>query len=360
MTQRQTQRGGDGSTNIQGGNVNYIERAQYGISYDDAKSIAMDVYERNITRFTEIAREVALERAKEFTSKLLGDIPLASLDALKDPDVQRGLFFAQQEFACSGDEEIGDTLIELLTERMTNSRQGMRRLVLNEALRLAAKLTSDHVSLLTCNFFLKYVSFGNVKTVQDVAAELGKALKPYRNDIFKLGQPDIDYLLGTGCLTVSSGFIQETMPPGRYMRLNYPGIFSRGFTLDEFPDGYRLFDTPLLEEHPSAEGSRYRVCAVSEIELDALILKHNLEEVRGIAKNALKSSIQPEHVILDSILECEPDLKPFFKRWQSMGMDRYMSSASAMTIAHANVRRVSEGEFSVPLDNWLRPSGEFD
>ncbi|MDG9707770.1 LPO_1073/Vpar_1526 family protein [Streptomyces sp. DH10] len=359
MTQWQSQRGGDGSTNIQGEHVKYIERAQYGISYDDAKSIAMDVYERNITKFTQIAREVARERAEEFTGKLLRDISPEALEALKDPDVQRGLFFAQQEFACSGDDEVGDTLVKLLMERITDSRDGMRRLVLNEALRIAAKLTPDHISLLTCNFILKYVSFGNVRTVGDISEQLDAALQPFCGDVFNIGQADIDYLLGTGCLTGSSGFIQEAMSPGRYMGINYPGIFSTGFTLDDFPDGHLLLNTPLIEKHPTADG-RYRVCAISEDDLNSLISEHDLEGVHQIAKNALKSRVQPEHVILESILECTPHLRPFFRRWKSMGMSSYMSSASAVAIAHANARRISEGQSPASLDNWLSPRGEFD
>ena len=360
MPQRQTQRSGDGSTNVQGEHVEYTALAQYGISYDDAKSIALEVYESNITRFTKIAHEAALERAKNFTEKLLGDIAPESLEALKDPDVQRMLFMAQQEFACSGEDEIGDTLVKLLAERITNSRDGMRRLVVNEALRLTPRLTPDHISLLTCNFFLKYVSFAEIRTAQDLATELEKALRFHQEDIFRLGQSDIDYLLGTGCLTVTSGFIQESMSPGRYMGLNYPGIFTQGFTLNDFPNGHLLIDTPLIESYSSTDGDRYRVRAISESDLDVILRRYNLEEKREAAMSALRSRVQPEHVILEEVLLHVPHLRNFFNRWKALGMSSYKSSSSAVAIAHANARRLSNGEFSTPLGNWLDPQGEFD
>ncbi|WP_320774616.1 LPO_1073/Vpar_1526 family protein [Streptomyces sp. CRN 30] len=361
MTTKQNQRGGDGSTNIQGESIKYIEVAHYGVSVADAKTIAMDVFEMNVTRFTEIARQVASERVGEFTNKLLGSIPPQSLAALQDPDVQRRLFFAQQEFACSGDDEIGDTLITLLAERITNSRHGMRRLVLNEALQIAAKLTADHISLLTCNFFLKYVSFGDdLRTVQEVAEEVDAALTPYRDEIFNLGQPDLDYLRGNGCLTVNGGFIQASVSPGQYLGWHYPGIFTQGFTLEEFYDGHHLVGTPLIEEYPTADGNRYRVRATSMLKLDAMIRKYNLEDKRHAAESALKSRVQPDHVILDSVLECAPHLKRFFTRWQKMGMSGYMNSASAIAIAHANVRRATGGKFSTPIDNWLSAGTDFD
>ena len=145
MMKDKKQEGGDGSSNIQAENVNVYN----GITYKDAKEIALDVFNSNFIRLKSEAAQIAAERAEEITEK--NEKSPESLEEFKNPAMQDALFQTQKEYAKSGDEELGNLLVDILVDRAKTQERNMLQLVLDESLLVAPKLTVEHFDLLTCS-----------------------------------------------------------------------------------------------------------------------------------------------------------------------------------------------------------------
>lgn len=150
---KQNQKAGDSSINIQAQNINIDQN----LSYDDVKSISMDVFETNFYRLSHIAANTARERAEKLTCDLLDALKERNPEGLQyanNPDLQYAIFNAQKEYARSGDADLESLLIDILIERANHNEKSDDRIVLNESLTVAPKLNIKHLDALTVNFLL--------------------------------------------------------------------------------------------------------------------------------------------------------------------------------------------------------------
>ncbi|MFJ8553805.1 LPO_1073/Vpar_1526 family protein [Streptomyces sp. NPDC093676] len=348
----QKQNSGDGSLNVLAGRDVDV---RVGLGYRDvqevAKDVAMEVFKDNFIKLSQEAYATAMSRADEFIDNLLEELVKRDsviLKNLEDPGVQAAVLDAQSGYAKTGDPELGELLVGLLADRIRQDARDVSQLSLNAALEISQNLCTRHFSILSCNFFLKYVAFSSVRTERDIADQLVGALEPFEEDFFSAKQSDLNYLCGAGCLIMGAG----TMAPGRYMGMNYPGLFSEGFTLEDFPPGRILLGTPLVVSHPEVDG-RYKVAAITTAELESLIVVHQLQEVGDTARTALTLRLPSEERILEKVVSCRPEMRPFFSKWQDLALSSYLNTAAGIAIGHANVRRVTGGEFNTPIDNWM-------
>ena len=113
---KQTQKGGDHSTNIQAHAVAITQ----GPSVAEVRALALDVFRANFLELAGQAAEAARARAEEITEKFLKELQQQHKQGLKqaqDPDFQYALYTAQREYARCGDKELGDLLVDLLVDR---------------------------------------------------------------------------------------------------------------------------------------------------------------------------------------------------------------------------------------------------
>ncbi|MEV5959630.1 LPO_1073/Vpar_1526 family protein [Streptomyces sp. NPDC051987] len=350
---RQTQRSGDNSINYQ------AEVIHTGISYRDARGIAkdaaMEVFRENFTKLSREALAIAVARADRFTENFLSELNERCPEGfgnLGDPGVQSAIFDAQSAYAKTGDEKLGDTLVGILIDRTVSDVRDLTQLSLETAIGVAKSLSSPQIALLSCNFTVKHVAFPDVQTVEDAADNLRRALEPFREDLSRVGIVDPDYLVGVGCLILGVGSIA----PERYLGMNYPGLFSEGFSPQQIPDGQKLVDSPLVMPC-SGELNRYKLRAASVRDLDRLIEADHLESLREIAYAALTVNVKSDRAILMEVLRVCPSLAPFFELWKKLGMNSYLNTPTAVAIAHANTRRIAGPAFSSPLSQWIPQGG---
>lgn len=112
----QKQEGGDHSTNLQSKTVTIYQ----GISYAEAKEIALDVFKANFIQLKQEAAEIAKTRAEEITDVFLEKLNSRNPDAIRnfnEPALQDALFTAQKEYAKTGDKDLGDLLVDILVDR---------------------------------------------------------------------------------------------------------------------------------------------------------------------------------------------------------------------------------------------------
>lgn len=337
---RQIQRAGDGSTNIQGETVNV------GISYRDAREIAKDVYEENIIKFTNIARETASKRAQEFTDKLIESLPMSALETFKDPDVQRSLFNAQQEYACSGEKELGDLLIKLLHDKMNDPKGGIKTLALNEALITAPKLTPSHISALSVLMLITQTKL-LARSVEEFRESIRNTLAPVAKDLH-VSRSDLTYLEYAGCLsnTVLSNKVGSTLAS------TYPGLFTRGFTPENIAEPSRAtvmsITIPCLRTPTQVQLPIMTKDELTELAKQPALRDHEQEIVRLI-----DVGLMPEEQIENELSEIHPTLSDFAKKYNESQMTNCQLTTIGTTLAHTNLMRVAGEHFNAELDVWV-------
>ncbi|MFI6617556.1 LPO_1073/Vpar_1526 family protein [Streptomyces sp. NPDC050528] len=337
---KQTQRSGDNSTNYQAEVINT------GVSYRDAKEIAIDVFNENITKFAQTAHDTALERAIEFTENLLGDIPPESLDALRKPDVQRALFLAQQEFACSGEEYLGTVLLSLMKERLASQQRDIRQLALTEALKTAPKLADKHLAALGVALLLARTRLG-AHSVSELHEKFKTTLVPLSQGL-TLSDADIAYMEYTGCLSIQIG----KSSIAQILINTYMGLFTTGFTKDQVPADVIDSVEPIL---------RPCIRDASKLQVDAILPKLAVEtlEGRGVKANPssldslMRIGLMSDDEIRNEFSSIHPALSELATLWESTKLANCQLTTIGMTLGHTNAKRIIGDEVGGELNVWV-------
>jgi hypothetical protein len=343
------QRSRDNNLNIQAEGGVHL-----GLGYRDVKEIshdtAMEVFEKNFNKLSQVAYDIARERAEEFTSNLVEAVQQRAPDALdqfQDPGTQSALFSAQSGYAKTGDADLGEVLIELLMTRISVNVRDTSQLASSYAVTVAENLSSHHFAILTCSLVLKQIAYEDVRSVDSLARQIRKTIEPFTNDLRDAEPVDLDYLTGLGCMIVTT----STLTPGKWSGMNYPGLFTRGFSSSEMQNSALLIGTPLVRPF-GPDSDRYKINAITEPELRELVDRVVLNDMSNLAVHTLRNTVLQEHEIERMLTESQPTLAAIFKRCANLGINSYINTAIGTAIAHANMRRV-HSEFSLPLTSLL-------
>ncbi|WP_143074788.1 LPO_1073/Vpar_1526 family protein [Streptomyces mangrovisoli] len=358
MIWRQKQRGGDSSTNIQ------AQIVQYGVSYVDAKQIAMDVFNDNFAKLSQNAHRVAVERADELTLNYLSELhdrePKA-IENIEDPGVQSDILEAQSGFAKSGDRDLGEILVDILVDRTARKERNTASLALSAALSTAQRLTGAHFAALSALFVFKQLRMLGVGRPEQVYERTSQYLGPIRDEILSLSQSDVEYLAALGCITISMGSISihETM------QRTYPGLFCEGVDISSAPN--ELSGAPedgpesvinMLKGTPAVTRSlrdptRLQVAAVDEEGLHKLLEDNGLLEREEVLRRALTARPVNGDVIMAELAAYNPRLGEVVEVYNSKSLPNCSNTAIGTAIGHANLRKVTSGAFSSALDVWI-------
>lgn len=283
---------GDSSTNNQAGrDIN-----NYGISYSDAKYIAIDAFEANAYRIGEIAAATASSRVRELMDdvfrrleSLEKEIP-GIINKIQEPDVQYGLVSAQMQYARSGSKSTLELLSELIVNRFKVSEESLQSKVLNECIDVLPKITVDQIKMITVLFL--------VKECKD------KSVRILIEKLYKLMPDDmIAYL-------VNSGFFEHLM---------YTGITTNDVTT---LNGQQL---------------EYLIRLNYEPELT--------QKVSGSTLDALNPPVTKQFVI-------DPISNRVFDNWNKSPLKNYKLTSVGKAIAIINYN--STFNTNMPLDNWIK------
>ena len=171
--QVQKQQGGNSSTNLQGQSI----VVNQGISYSDARDIALDVYKANFLQLSADAAEVAKCRAEEITDsflKKLQETNESALEQMRQPSMQAALFEAQKQYAKSGDEDLEHMLVDMLVQRASTPERNTKQIVLDEALNVVSKLTNEQLNILSLNFSLTRLARTGIGNPEDLITYINK------------------------------------------------------------------------------------------------------------------------------------------------------------------------------------------
>ncbi len=274
MGNRQSQKSGDSSVNIQAqGDV------KLGLTYSETREVAMDTFKAEFVQFRNEAFGLVVERAETLVNSFLEQARkegLSNIPEGRNPDFQYALYSAQRDYARSGDESLGELLVQLLVDRTKTKQRDLMQIVLNESLLVVPKLTPDQLDALALIFVLKYADLSRIKSFTDLHRWLDKFVIPFAVGASRK-QSSYQHLEYVGC-AVNAAIVTDAHEP--FIK-RYPGLFTRGFPraygleyLNLTPEQIaRLFiparHAPLDPSRPEIEG--IQIDAIDEESEDELI-----------------------------------------------------------------------------------------
>ncbi len=335
MSDKQVQRAGDGSLNIQARDISV------GLSYSEARQAALDVFESNFIRLSDVARETASQRAQELIDAFLtslrarADSLLNAAAELRNPDMQYALFVAQREHARAGDSDLRDLLVSLLVDRASIPDRSLLQIVLNESLAVAPRLTLDQMDALSLVFVLRYVRRRNLHSPEHYLEYLDSYIAPFVASITKRDST-YQHLAFAGCAILDISHVEIE----KIARDTYPGLFTTGIPrpiFDSlFPQG--IPEGVLIGSFHSP--GRLQVRAVNEDDIREMGVRMQLApEVVGRLVQLQKDSVMKESDIRSYILRERPALERLFDVFDNSSMRHMRLTSVGIAIAHANLER---------------------
>lgn len=313
--------------------------------------MALEVFRANFLELRGMAEETARTRAEEITAAFLEQLQArgeAALASASDPDMQRSIFNAQREYACSGDTDLEAVLVDLLVDRADPSTaQGMQKIVLNEAIVAAPKLTLDQRRAIAVCFLLRYTRWAGPSldrlyeefiqgNVMPLVADASRRAHSYQH---------IEYV-GAGSIGIGTvGFGQAISSKG-------PGWFTTGFTRQEVGDILgNLLDNPNLFIECLRDSDRLQLSLIHEEDLEDWARSHGVADRVSALRSVFHMGRVPEHVIREELCERIPGGADLIALWTDTPLQRMQLTSVGIAIGHGYWRRVTGG--SAPLSIWI-------
>ncbi|WP_217987355.1 LPO_1073/Vpar_1526 family protein [Vreelandella sp. 21] len=351
MTNKSSQKqdAGDNSTNLQGQQV----IVNQGISYTDAKEIANDVFKANFIELKQEAAIIAQERAEEVTEKVISELNERhpeSLSEFEQPAMQDALFNVQKQYAISGDQDLGDLLVDILVDRASEPKRNMVQIVLDESLSIAPKLTTEQFDTLTLNFLLVSTRRMDVKNYDELIAHFKKRIVPFVENLSD-SHSDYTHLEYLGCGHVRAGNYGQLE---QRLRDTYKAFFSSGFTheelIAEIGEGHNLAGLIIPCFHDS---SKLQIGVLDESVLEHISRENGLDQ--GLVtklKQYFTKTTKNQNDIKTMLIDAIPEMDKIFDTWNKSSFKQFELTSVGIAIAHANYRRRTDE--TMDLSIWIK------
>jgi hypothetical protein len=344
----QQQHSGDDVTNVQAGRDATV--VYQGLSVEEAREVALDVFRQNFIELRGIAEDIARGRAEKITEDFLRELerqPPDSLQTAADPDLQRALFHAQSEFACSGEEDLEQALVDLLVDRAAESGRGIRTLALNEAISSAPKLTAGQRRAIAICFLHRYTSWYGTPTLESYyRGRFRTNSMPLALDL-PAHESAYQHIISVGA---GGDAIGPTALGAALLHLD-PGWFTRGFTADEAqPLGDHL-GNPALIMPCIRDSSRLQLTAMHEHEVQLVAASAGLPDLSASLLPLLRRGAMTPQEVRDDVVANVPEARRLFEVWDTTMLGRLTLTTVGTAIGHAYWRRVTGGSASLAI--WI-------
>lgn len=346
----QKQESGDDSTNLQAQSI----VVNQGITYSDAKEIALDVYKANFLQLSQDAAQLARERAEELTDDFLEKLQQeneSAIESMNEPSMQAALYEAQKQYAKTGDKDLEGLLVDILVERAATSERNIHQIVLDEALEVAAKLTTEQMDALTINFLITRTSSGTLTNLPAIPNYIKTHLAPFITSLSSETScyEHLEYV-GCGSLMHMGGL----KPIEHIYQQAYGGLFSKGFNRErlendiETPDDYPQLVTNCLHD-----SSLLQVNAMNVGVIDQICEKHHIPaDVKQKFVNLFNSTLMNPQEIKEYLVKVSSEIEPLFELWGNSGLSKLGLTTVGIAIAQANFRRKTGVKLDLSI--WVK------
>jgi hypothetical protein len=344
----QDQRSGDSSTNVQaGGNVTIM-----GITYSEVRQIADDLFKANFLMLQGEARNIAQQRAEELINEFLTALQTektVNIDIAKDPDMQHALFTAQRDYARSGNKDLAKLLVDILVERAKLGNDELKKIVLNEAIQVAPKLTKKQLNAISIRFLIASSRNPEINNLEKFNNYLTSQILPFCAELAK-EHSDYQHIEYAGCGTVS--IMHSDIY--NFLKGNYPGILSKGFDEEIIkqqqlnPMQYNKLVTRCLRNPAKFEISAINDEAIDLTGKNCGLTENQIKQLKDLQNANLLSKEEVERLLENM----NPKFKELLQTWNNSGLGRLQLTTVGIALAHANITKTLG--IKLDLGVWIK------
>lgn len=335
MQTKQEAKAGENATIIQvNGDFNQ------GLTGEDVRRISSEVIRRELDILASEARRLFEERVEQLAGRLIESV--SKKDRLlfrrfNEPAIQLALHAIYCEYGKSGDETLGEGLIELMLERLEAAEGNRRQLSLDEALVLLPKLTKPQVDFLAFFCFAK----AHKNLPADLMVKVIDVMVGVIPSVSGLDYRDISYLLSVGCLHPVPRF-RRTIPIGEELTYSYNRLYPNGISaevLDQYTGGISRDQVNLMFRFDETVGLYYFVKGSYQELVDAALVPERIAGSKQIQDLYHRFTKQREDVERYYIQK-NPLWGDIFEMWKKCCLSQYDLSLPADDIAGPALMRM--------------------
>lgn len=351
MVNKRHQAGGDSSTNFQADSITIYK----GMSYDDARSIALDVFNQNAPRLIGVAKEIIDSRVSQFTDDLVSRIHArfghAGLEIFARPEFLYPLLDSQKLYAKNGDRAAGDILQELLMGVAENRAEELFDVVIASAVEVTGKLTVAQIQVVTIIFLFTSVYMG-CSSLEEFLEEI-KGLPATIAEEIVSRDPSSDHLVFAGAAIYDIVVRDFKDIVGNF----YPGYFTRGFMIDELEQELqgavlRIRDSGLVIPC-YRDPKRMQIAEIQgEKMVDIAEFSQLDQSARAEILKVNRRNILSEEVLAREIDMIDDRVAALRQWWDRHSLSRLRLTPVGKAIALANLKRLT-GE-ALELSIWIK------
>lgn len=218
-----------------------------GITAETAMKICQNVVKAELAVYTQDARVEAEKRLSDILEKTIDRITSLKEDLLyrfKEPAIQMALNETFKNHIASGNEELGENLIDLLIERLRVQERTTEQSIIDEARNIIPKLSSNTVSLLAIMVFSKLIFPYNKKQYDDLLLKLAPLVERLKN----ISSLDIAYLKQVGCGYGISVF-HVVEPLEKHLLSSYDLFFRHNISFNELNELLQKHSQLTIDSH---------------------------------------------------------------------------------------------------------------
>jgi hypothetical protein len=342
------QEGGEHSTNLQGQTIVINQ----GITYQDAKDIAVDVFKSNYLELSAKAADTARQRAEELVDDFLTEVKERNpeaINSMESPGMQYAIFTAQKEYAKTGDKDLSDMLVDILVDRAAQEERNLKQIVLDESLSIVPKLTLSQLDTLTIIFILKYSRNHQVGSVPLLKKYFEEYISPFTSLLSKENSL-YQHLEFAGCGSISLGSVKIE---DRILK-TYKGIFCKGFTKEQFEaTGIPMDKYPSIVIQCLQDNTKFQLGAIDDEAFEQIAKEKGVDEGEISKLKPLMNNHQMNVGETKELIMQQGDfMNILFDVWDNSPLKNMTLTSVGIAVATANLRRKTG--ISVDLGIWIK------
>lgn len=260
-----------------------------GITAETAMEICKCVVKTELAVYTQDARVEVEKRLSDISEKTIDRITSLKEDLLhrfKEPAIQMALNETFKNHIASGNEELGENLIDLLIERLRVQERTTEQSIIDEARNIIPKLSSNTVSLLSIMVFSKLIFPYDKKQYDDLLLKLAPLAERLKN----INSLDIAHLKQVGCGYGISAF-HVVEPLEKHLLSNYDLFFRHNISLNELNDIFQKYPQLQIASHQTDLSYILGLFSIEEQYMSFNVT--NTKTVTGVFNRANKDQLIP-------------------------------------------------------------------
>lgn len=321
-----------------------------GLSYDDAKNIAMDTFKANFISLAGDAKRLVDERVEEITEDILQRLKKQHQDVLtqaQDPNFIASIYEVQKGYAMTGDKDLEKILIEMLIERSKEKRRSTKQIVLSEAIKAVQKITTEQQDILSTVLLFREMYDKSLTDHKLLGAYWDKHVLPFLNSLTS-NKTTYSHLEYAGCGSVK--ILQENFES--ILESSYGGLFNNGFNLDFFRTQIpkELDEIFLIDCLNDTSKKQVNALNIDKLNHSFQTLSISQSDRRTLERLFRENTMQPEK-IKQKTIAIRDYMATFIKVWNQSDLKQFKLTSVGTAIAHANIK-LKIGNFA-NLDLWI-------